>query len=39
VEESVYGLPRLHRGDRPGATLVSGTGCMATAAILGLAPL
>lgn len=36
---AVYGLPELHREELPGATLVSGTGCMATAAILGLAPL
>src|SRR6266566_4748835 len=39
LEEAVYGLPELHREELPGATLVSGTGCMATAAILGLAPL
>ncbi len=39
LEEAVYGLPELHRAELPGATLVSGTGCMATAAILGLAPL
>jgi len=37
--EAVYGLPELHRGELPEATLVSGTGCMATAAILGLVPL
>ena len=37
--EAVYGLPELHREELPGASLVSGTGCMATAAILGLAPL
>ncbi len=36
---AVYGLPELHREELPGASLVSGTGCMATAAILGLAPL
>ncbi len=36
---AVYGLPELHRAELPGAALVSGTGCMATAAILGLAPL
>ena len=36
---AIYGLPELHREDLPGATLVSGTGCMATAAILGLSPL
>ena len=39
LEETVYGLPELHRAELPGATLVSGTGCMATASILGLAPL
>ena len=39
LEEAVYGLPELHRAELPGATLVSGTGCMATAAILGLAPI
>ena len=39
LEEAVYGLPELHREELPGATLVSGTGCMATASILGLAPL
>ncbi len=36
---AVYGLPELHREELPSATLVSGTGCMATAAILGLYPL
>src|SRR3989440_4745616 len=39
LAEAVYGLPDLHREELPAATLVSGTGCMATAAILGLAPL
>lgn len=39
LEEAVYGLPELHRAELADATLVSGTGCMATAAILGLAPL
>ena len=38
-EEAVYGLPEVHRAELPRAALVSGTGCMATAAILGLAPL
>ncbi len=37
--QAVYGLPELHREELREATLVSGTGCMATAAILGLAPL
>ncbi len=39
LQEAVYGLPELHRTELPEATLISGTGCMATAAILGLAPL
>ncbi|MBA2284649.1 MAG: N-acetyl-gamma-glutamyl-phosphate reductase [Ktedonobacteraceae bacterium] len=39
LAEAVYGLPELHRAELHDATLVSGTGCMATAAILGLAPL
>jgi N-acetyl-gamma-glutamyl-phosphate/LysW-gamma-L-alpha-aminoadipyl-6-phosphate reductase len=39
LKEAVYGLPERHRAELPGSTLVSGTGCMATAAILGLAPL
>jgi N-acetyl-gamma-glutamyl-phosphate/LysW-gamma-L-alpha-aminoadipyl-6-phosphate reductase len=39
LEEAVYALPELHREELLGATLVSGTGCMATASILGLAPL
>lgn len=39
LAEAVYGLPELHREALSEATFVSGTGCMATAAILGLAPL
>jgi LysW-gamma-L-alpha-aminoadipyl-6-phosphate/LysW-L-glutamyl-5-phosphate reductase len=39
LEQAIYGLPELHREELADATLVSGTGCMATAAILGLAPL
>ena len=39
LSEAVYGLPELHREELREANLVSGTGCMATAAILGLAPL
>jgi len=35
----VYGLPELHRRELQGATMISGTGCIATAAILALAPL
>ncbi len=38
LNEAVYGLPELHREQLPSASLVSGTGCMATAAILGLTP-
>ncbi len=39
LARAVYGLPELHRAELREAALVSGTGCMATAAILGLAPL
>jgi len=39
LAEAIYGLPELHREELLEATFVSGTGCMATAAILGLAPL
>ncbi len=39
LKKAVYGLPELHREELLGATLVSGTGCMAIASILGLAPL
>ncbi|GLV59055.1 N-acetyl-gamma-glutamyl-phosphate reductase [Dictyobacter sp. S3.2.2.5] len=39
LSEAVYGLPELHRSELAEATLVSGTGCMATTSILGLAPL
>lgn len=39
LSKAIYGLPELHRGELSEAKLVSGTGCMATAAILGLAPL
>ncbi|GCE27404.1 N-acetyl-gamma-glutamyl-phosphate reductase [Dictyobacter alpinus] len=39
LPKAVYGLPELHRGELTEATLVSGTGCMATTSILGLAPL
>jgi N-acetyl-gamma-glutamyl-phosphate/LysW-gamma-L-alpha-aminoadipyl-6-phosphate reductase len=35
----VYGLPELHREEIRGAKFVSGTGCLAAAAILGLAPI
>jgi N-acetyl-gamma-glutamyl-phosphate/LysW-gamma-L-alpha-aminoadipyl-6-phosphate reductase len=36
---AVYGLPELHRAELADAELVSGTGCTATAALLGLMPL
>jgi N-acetyl-gamma-glutamyl-phosphate/LysW-gamma-L-alpha-aminoadipyl-6-phosphate reductase len=39
LSEAVYGLPELHREELQNAALVSGTGCNATTAILGLAPL
>jgi N-acetyl-gamma-glutamyl-phosphate/LysW-gamma-L-alpha-aminoadipyl-6-phosphate reductase len=39
LAQAVYGLPELHREELAGAMLIGGTGCMATAAILGLAPL
>ncbi|HKI58289.1 MAG TPA: N-acetyl-gamma-glutamyl-phosphate reductase [Trueperaceae bacterium] len=35
----VYGNPELHRGELPGATRISGGGCIATAAILALYPM
>ncbi len=39
LAESVYGLPELHREEIKKADLVSVPGCMATASILGLAPI
>lgn len=39
LTSAVYGIPELHRDALRDATLVSGAGCLATAAILGLAPL
>ena len=39
LEKSVYGLPELHREEIRRADLVSVPGCMATASILGLAPI
>ena len=39
LEKSVYGLPELHREEIREATLVSGPGCIATAAILAIRPL
>ena len=39
LKEAVYGLPELHRQDIMKARLVACPGCMATATILGLAPI
>jgi N-acetyl-gamma-glutamyl-phosphate/LysW-gamma-L-alpha-aminoadipyl-6-phosphate reductase len=39
LPHAVYGVPELHREALPAAPLVSGAGCQATAAILGLRPL
>lgn len=39
LSQFVYGLPELHRKELREAKWVSGVGCVATAAILGLAPL
>lgn len=39
LAHTVYGIPELHRAALPDATLISGAGCLATAAILGLRPL
>lgn len=39
LRDAVYGLPELHREQISDARLVSGAGCMATAVLLGLAPL
>ncbi|MFQ6080964.1 MAG: N-acetyl-gamma-glutamyl-phosphate reductase [Candidatus Bathyarchaeia archaeon] len=39
LKEAVYGLPELHREEIKKARLVACPGCMAVAAILGLAPL
>jgi N-acetyl-gamma-glutamyl-phosphate/LysW-gamma-L-alpha-aminoadipyl-6-phosphate reductase len=36
---AVYGIPELHRSRIKGATLVTGAGCNATAAILAILPL
>jgi len=38
LKEAAYGLPELHRQEIKGASLVACPGCMATAAILPLAP-
>ncbi|HEX7038935.1 MAG TPA: N-acetyl-gamma-glutamyl-phosphate reductase [Trueperaceae bacterium] len=34
----VYANPELHRAELPGAARIAGAGCIATAAVLGLAP-
>ncbi|MCD2203173.1 N-acetyl-gamma-glutamyl-phosphate reductase [Halobacterium sp. KA-6] len=39
LDDGVYALPELSRGDLPGADLIAGGGCNATATILGLLPL
>jgi N-acetyl-gamma-glutamyl-phosphate/LysW-gamma-L-alpha-aminoadipyl-6-phosphate reductase len=39
LKRAVYGVPELHREALKSANLVSGAGCLATAAILGLYPL
>ncbi|WP_276299631.1 N-acetyl-gamma-glutamyl-phosphate reductase [Halorussus lipolyticus] len=39
LETAVYALPELHRDELPGADLIAGGGCNATATILGLYPL
>jgi N-acetyl-gamma-glutamyl-phosphate/LysW-gamma-L-alpha-aminoadipyl-6-phosphate reductase len=39
LNEAVYGLPELHREEIKNARLVACPGCMATSAILGLAPI
>lgn len=39
LERVVYGIPELHRAELPAAQIISGAGCLATAAILALAPL
>ena len=39
LQQAVYGIPELHREDIRNATLVTGAGCLATTAILGLYPL
>jgi len=39
LQKAVYGIPELHREAIRGAQLVTGAGCLATTAILGLYPL
>ena len=39
LQQAVYGIPELHRESIRKASLVTGAGCLATTAILGLYPL
>ena len=39
LQKAVYGLPELHREEIKNANLIACPGCMATTAILGLAPI
>lgn len=39
LKNAVYGLPELHREEIKNANLIACPGCMATASILGLAPI
>jgi N-acetyl-gamma-glutamyl-phosphate reductase len=39
VEESVYGIPELHRDEISQARIIANPGCYSSASILGLAPL
>lgn len=39
LDSAVYGLAELHRAEIAGASLIAMGGCLATASILGLAPL
>lgn len=39
LKQSVYGLPEIHRSEIKDASLVACPGCMATSAILALAPI
>lgn len=39
LKKAVYGIPELHRQEMKQAQLVTGAGCLATSAILGLYPL
>ncbi len=39
LKHAVYGIPELHRSELREARLISGAGCLATAAILALHPL